>query len=167
MAIAAGLALVGGGVLAAQAAIPDAGGVIHGCIGRSGVLRLIDTEAGQTCASQERPVSWSAGSSDLSALDLAVILGSNDFSGFDGGPRADNNPTDFLLECPDGQFAISGGYRLTVRAGTGDDFVTLTNGVHVLGSNRFGDDWRITVFSSGPLYHIDTHVQCARVFRAG
>jgi hypothetical protein len=166
-AVAAGLALiVGAGVLTAQAAIPDANDVIHGCISRSGALRLIDTEAGQTCTNRERPVSWSARSGDLSQLDLAVILGSNDFSGFDGGPRPDNNPSEFVLQCPDGEFAISGGYSLTVQPSTGDNFVTLTNGVHVLGSNRFGDDWKITVFSSGPQYRLNTHVQCARFYRA-
>jgi hypothetical protein len=43
----------------ALAAIPDAGGVIHGCYKSSdGKLRVIDTEAGHTCGSGETAVSW-------------------------------------------------------------------------------------------------------------
>src|SRR6266508_3793074 len=43
----------------ALAAIPDAGGVIHGCYKPSDEkLRVIDTEAGRTCASNETALSW-------------------------------------------------------------------------------------------------------------
>jgi hypothetical protein len=53
--VAAGLAA--GGV--AYATIPDSGGVIHGCYGKSGDLRVIDPSAGGACRSSETPVSWS------------------------------------------------------------------------------------------------------------
>jgi hypothetical protein len=43
----------------ASAAIPDSGGVIHGCYKTSdGKLRVINTEAGQTCSSGETALSW-------------------------------------------------------------------------------------------------------------
>lgn len=43
----------------ALAAIPDAGGVIHGCYLKvDGGLRVIDTEAGQTCRSAETELAW-------------------------------------------------------------------------------------------------------------
>jgi hypothetical protein len=43
----------------ALAAIPDASGVIHGCYKPSdGKLRVIDTEAGKTCASEETALVW-------------------------------------------------------------------------------------------------------------
>ena len=42
-------------------AIPDANGVIHACSNQaSGNLRLIDTEAGETCGNNELPLSWLA-----------------------------------------------------------------------------------------------------------
>lgn len=41
-------------------AIPDAGGMIHGCLVQ-GRLRLIDPEAGEACANNEQPVSWHVG----------------------------------------------------------------------------------------------------------
>jgi hypothetical protein len=50
------LLLVGG---IAYASIPDANGVIHGCRKNSGgALRVIDTDAGQTCAGNETALSW-------------------------------------------------------------------------------------------------------------
>src|SRR6266540_3846415 len=43
----------------AYATIPDSDGVIHGCYQKSsGLLRVIDTDTGQSCASSEKPVSW-------------------------------------------------------------------------------------------------------------
>ena len=42
-------------------AIPDASGIIHACSNQaSGTLRLIDTEAGESCGNNEVPVSWHA-----------------------------------------------------------------------------------------------------------
>jgi hypothetical protein len=51
----AGTALVGGIV---YATIPDASGVIHGCVGGGGKLRTIDTDAGETCHGGETPLNW-------------------------------------------------------------------------------------------------------------
>jgi hypothetical protein len=43
-----------------SAAIPDAQGVIHGCMAkRTGALRIIDTEQGATCTGKQTPISWS------------------------------------------------------------------------------------------------------------
>jgi hypothetical protein len=43
----------------AYAAIPDASGVIHGCYtNRAGILRVIDSAAGQKCTSFETPLDW-------------------------------------------------------------------------------------------------------------
>jgi hypothetical protein len=61
VALGVSLVLVGG---AAWASIPDSGGVIHGCYLTTGppqargAVRVIDTEAGQTCASGEVAISW-------------------------------------------------------------------------------------------------------------
>jgi hypothetical protein len=56
LVLAAGLAISGG---IAYAAIPGAGGVINGCYHKnSGVLRVIDPEAGTTCTQAETPISW-------------------------------------------------------------------------------------------------------------
>ena len=57
IAIVAALAAVAAGV--AYATIPDAGGVVHGCVSKSGVLRVIDTGAGGACTTGETPLDWS------------------------------------------------------------------------------------------------------------
>jgi hypothetical protein len=51
----AGLFIAGGIV---YATIPDGGGVIHGCYGPSGKLRVIDTDAGESCNGSETAVTW-------------------------------------------------------------------------------------------------------------
>lgn len=57
-AVAGLLVLMSGGV--AHAAIPDAGGIIHGCYAKKeGSLRVIDPAAGQSCdAKKEVPLNW-------------------------------------------------------------------------------------------------------------
>jgi Collagen triple helix repeat (20 copies) len=55
--LAVGLALaVGAGF--AYAAIPDASGVINGCVGGSGHLRVLDATSGETCKDNETALSW-------------------------------------------------------------------------------------------------------------
>ena len=52
--------VVGGATTAVVlAAIPDSTGVIHGCIRpTNNNLRIIDTEAGQTCTGGQTPINW-------------------------------------------------------------------------------------------------------------
>jgi hypothetical protein len=48
--------------VATTAAIPDANGVIHGCRNtKSGALRVIDANTGQTCSKDEAALNWEAG----------------------------------------------------------------------------------------------------------
>lgn len=91
-----GLALVLGATSGiAYASIPDAGGVVHACFTKtSGSLRLIDTDAGQTCKSNESAIAlYSKGGADaaflgksekaadsdtLDGLDSTAFLGVNE-----------------------------------------------------------------------------------------
>lgn len=76
-AITALLLLVGG---IAVASIPDSSGVIHGCRKNSdGSVRVIDSDAGQTCAHGWTALNWSqtgprgpAGPASLAVLDVAM-----------------------------------------------------------------------------------------------
>jgi hypothetical protein len=57
------LALGAGALLVAVAgvalgAIPGAGGVLTGCYGQNGILRMIDSDAGDACNKSETPISW-------------------------------------------------------------------------------------------------------------
>jgi len=58
LVIVAGVALALGAA-AAYATIPGSGGVISGCYEkRTGILRVIDAEAGKSCLRLETPISW-------------------------------------------------------------------------------------------------------------
>ena len=46
---------LGGGAIAA---IPDSGGVIHGCYKRNGAVRIIDPSAGDACSKPEASLDW-------------------------------------------------------------------------------------------------------------
>lgn len=55
---AAAMALAGAGGIA-FGAIPGSGGVINGCyMKQTGILRVVDAEAGKACLSFETPISW-------------------------------------------------------------------------------------------------------------
>ena len=51
--------LLAGGALA-WASIPDSRGTIHGCYTGNGTLRVVDTDLGQACKSNEKTLDWSA-----------------------------------------------------------------------------------------------------------
>jgi hypothetical protein len=60
-ACAAGLVLAIVAGAAGMAAIPSTSGRIDGCVSpKNGALRVVDTEAGQTCAPRETAISWSS-----------------------------------------------------------------------------------------------------------
>jgi hypothetical protein len=42
----------------AYASIPDSAGVIQGCYGKDGKLRVVDTDAGQACGDRETALNW-------------------------------------------------------------------------------------------------------------
>jgi hypothetical protein len=95
-------ALVVGGV--ALATIPSSGGVISGCYEkRTGLLRVIDTEAGKTCMSFETPISWNqqGPKGDPGSAGLAGPAGTDGAQGPAGthgeaglpGPQGEPGPT--------------------------------------------------------------------------
>jgi hypothetical protein len=106
LSITALLVIVGATV--AFAAIPhSATGVITGCRHNStGALRVIDAEAGATCAGNETQLTWNqtgpAGPQSLT--ELFRVQGSQ-------GPLLQPNESATVrARCPDGKAVISGGY---------------------------------------------------------
>ena len=124
----------------AYAAIPDAGGVIHSCYTKSsGAWRVIDTDAGQACKSNEAALDlYSKGAADLTFLtksgkaadsdkldgqDSSAFLGSNakaaDSDRLDGkdsadflGANATAADSDRLGGFNPGNYLLGGGVRL-------------------------------------------------------
>ena len=54
----AATAVVLAGSALALGSIPDSAGVIHGCYGPNGSLRVVDTEAGKHCTKSETALDW-------------------------------------------------------------------------------------------------------------
>ncbi len=126
VAIAVVAAAVALGVGVAEATIPDAAGVIHGCYTLDGgTLRLIDPGAGQTCsAGSEAPLDWNitGGQGATGPVGPQGVLGP---PGARGAPGADVSSgyervsasftTDGSgngtgeADCANGKLALSGG----------------------------------------------------------
>lgn len=109
------LALVGVGAVA-MASIPDANGVIHGCRKNSGgALRVIDTDAGQTCMANETALSWNqtgpqgatgpqGPAGGVSGYEIATAT--QDWPG--GGGSFSGT---LEAQCPSGKKVLGGGWR--------------------------------------------------------
>jgi hypothetical protein len=115
MILLIGLLMVGAmwAARAAYATIPDTGGVIHACYDAGNrVLRVIDTEAGEACRSQETALSWNQtgpqgpegprGPSDGYVTSLT------------GGPgiEVDQNVDVLSLSLPAGDYMLSASARV-------------------------------------------------------
>jgi hypothetical protein len=122
--IAATLAVVLASVAGiAVASIPDSNGVIHGCRNlKSGALRVIDSEAGQTCDSKtEAALTWNqtgpqgpAGSPGLSNVHVVIdqLHGSGTVSQTLLCPRQENGQFETALS---GNFSMDGRSGYTLR----------------------------------------------------
>ena len=98
------------GATAALAAIPSADGTIHGCRRNlTGVLRVIDVEAGQQCQAGETALSWSqeGPQGEPGPPGISGIHNVDQFQDVTGPGLFTSFPT-----CPAGEVAIGGGYSL-------------------------------------------------------
>jgi hypothetical protein len=101
VALAAVLALTAG-IGVATGAIPASEGTISACYSKAnGDLRVIDSEAGETCKSSENELSWNQGTPAPSAIVATTRLD----PGETGEARA---------ECPEGQKATGGGFTSSI-----------------------------------------------------
>jgi hypothetical protein len=145
LGIVVGLVLAGAAVAAAS--IPDASGVIHACRSiKSGALRAIDTDAGQTCGKDESALTWNqtgpagpagpqgpAGVSGLHLVRASVFVPA-------GGQQA------VVAQCNSGERALGGGYDFDRSDhGTGHDVDVIVNGPVIDGPNVTPTNWQVTL----------------------
>jgi hypothetical protein len=117
-AIAAGVAI--GGI--AYASIPDSDGVIHARFKKAspnqGLLRVIDTERGQTCSGAENAVDWNAvgpqGIQGPPGISGYQVVGDGTNTAADGRALYEG-----VVTCPTGKSVLGGGGSALL---TGDDF---------------------------------------------
>ena len=115
LVLLAGLAVLA--VAVAGAAIPDSSGVIHGCFGKGGVLRVIDPTA-DSCGKQQTPLDWNV-QGPAGAQGPVGPAGPQ-------GPKGDPGPpatSRFAVVHADGTLAASGGVVSIEKVGTGSVMV--------------------------------------------
>lgn len=150
--------LVAGGV--ALAAIPSGNGTIYACYkNNNGQLRVIDSEAGDTCLPSETAIFWNQegpqgnpgtvgptgpqGPSGLSDIEMVYTT----------SPLASDPFVAILLPCPSGKQIISGGFDIMSPGGGVIEIVTSAPynfGWHVRAraSADFQDNlWRLRAFA--------------------
>jgi hypothetical protein len=153
--------------VAATAAIPDANGVIHGCRNtKSGALRVIDTDKGQTCGKDEAALSWNQtgpqGPAGVSGHEVLVSFG--DVS--DGDPSRDSA---LFKVCPAGKRAIGGGGGALNAAGSSasrPDVVLQSSNPYDFDGDGSYRAWRVQMRRIGDTtegYAIRMWVVCASV----
>jgi hypothetical protein len=105
LAVAAGVSTV------ALASIPDSSGVIHGCRHKTlGVLRVIDSDAGQHCLATEAELNWNQqGPPGPSGVGRQLVERSVSIDTTPSG--SDQLKINEVVQCPAGKAAVNGGYR--------------------------------------------------------
>lgn len=128
---------------AATASIPSANGVIHSCLqpNNGNITRVIDAEAGQTCASNETPLNWNqtgpqgpageAGSTgpqgETGPAGSQGPAGAPGVSGYEVVTAQMTIAYNYLypsqtfsgsVTCPTGKVVLSGGWYLDPAAGS-------------------------------------------------
>lgn len=144
--ILAALLAVAGGI--AYAAIPGSDGTISGCYKLSdGTLRVIDAEAGATCKSSEKPITWSQTGppgEDAGPVRIATVSQSTSI------PAASISGIDVV--CPPEMMAVSGGYNFN----TPGAHIVVWKSLQSPSSNRVwevgfrnddGNAWLVTAFA--------------------
>jgi hypothetical protein len=102
----------------AYATVPSSGGVISGCYEkRTGLLRVIDTEAGKKCTTFETPISWN----QKGEQGLQGIQGERGPAG-ERGPQGESGKLGLAGQsCPEGQFATGFDSAGDLTCGRGTD----------------------------------------------
>jgi hypothetical protein len=145
--VLAAVVLTIGASAVAIAAIPDSNGVIHACRdNRTGALRVIDTEAGQTCSSKESALYWNqTGPQGPPGLSGYEVRTQTFTTGFGSGLNVD-------VSCGS-KSVLGGGYD-----------VTGVTGLSVTASHPHGNGWRITfTYSGAGQVSFDAWAICANV----
>lgn len=158
LVLAAALALGAGAVGIGYAAIPAANGTISACKDNKGALKVIDAEAGQSCASKQQLLTWNQqgpagpqGTTGISGLQIV--------SADKSAPFAASSATAEAF-CPPGKQVIAGGGSLNAAGAP----VAATASYPV---NGVQDSWRFQAIEMVPNsnvgWNVHAHAICAYV----
>jgi hypothetical protein len=120
LVLAAASSILIAAAVAATAAIPDANGVIHGCRNtKTGALRVIDTDKGQTCTKDEAALTWNQAGPQGPPGPQGVQgpAGANGVSGYEivtqDFPLIGSNMHQVTVNCPGGKVPLGGAFALS------------------------------------------------------
>jgi hypothetical protein len=173
---AIGLGLTAGAGVA-TAAIPDSGGVIHGCYDRAGALRVIDTATTPGCSRRETALNWNQTGPEgpqraagpggpTGATGATGPPGTNGTNGTDGvsgyqvvaATSADDSTSPKVsgAVCPAGKLPVGGGFNTSLPAideSAGESW-------------PFGDmnTWQVGISNVGPTTNWTVHAFAICVF---
>jgi hypothetical protein len=125
---------------AAYAAIPSANGTITACKDSKGALKVIDTEAGQTCNANQQLLNWNqqgpagpagpAGQSGVSGRQVTTTSSAYDSSA----------EKIVYVPCPSGKMPVGGGATVETQVSSGYD---VPDGVAIVVSVPNGAGWSL------------------------
>jgi hypothetical protein len=151
--LAAAIMAIAGGI--SYAAIPASNGTISACKDNKGALKVIDAEAGQTCANNQQPLSWNqegpAGVDGVSGYEI-VVEESQPTSSFDSGLQ---------IMCPSGKKALGGGGAVLYATGSPSAHPNVNVDKPLLGGA--GWDFRATWLFASTEWKVRAYVICANV----
>jgi len=138
--VPAAVVLVVAASTVALASIPDSNGVIHGCRNKAtGVLRVIDSDAGQQCLSVEAALTWNQtgpqgppgpGGAGRELVERSVSIDTTP-------PFSDQLELNEVVQCPAGKASVNGGYRFDPPR------VPFADGRRRVFGGPDGTDWRV------------------------
>lgn len=157
-ALAVAIAAIAG---VGYAAIPSSNGVISACKDSKGTLKVIDAEAGQTCNSNQQPLSWNqqgpagaqgpAGVTGYEVVTAATGLGLQDKA--------------YAAFCSDGKTPVGGGAWATNDDHNIIDDVALSRSVPQWGTPA-SNGWAAAAFATGQVtepWQLIVYAICANV----
>ena len=144
---AVGFVCLGVGGAAVYATVPGADGQIHGCHQvNNGQLRVIDTDAGQTCRPAELAIQWRAGTTMACPIGTAPVVNVC----IEVEARSFANLPDAAGDCADeGRRLPSGGELMTFRVQPGITLAPTPEWTDDMGDTEAGDFRFVVVAENG------------------
>jgi len=153
--LAAAVLAIAGGV--SYAAIPAADGTISACRDAQGRLKVIDTEAGQSCPSNQQLLTWNqqgpAGTPGIAGRQVVTAESTIDSSQL----------KEVYVECPAGKLPLGGGAKALYWTSSGEFLLTELAVAHSAPTYDGWGAWAHEVVATSQPWMLRTYVICAYI----
>jgi hypothetical protein len=163
-----------GGAYAGYTAIPSNDGTISGCVDEhTGVLRVVDFDAGNTCSKHENRIEWNQrGPAGVSGYEIVAADGSSNEAGVAIGSHQGNavdaqQTQTATAYCPPGKKVTGGGVDVSFAPGITVNASHPQNPPGQTGPSARDGGWTgiatIDPYLAGRLWNINVWAFCAAV----